>query len=190
MSKPISHRGRNTLRMRVLTGRAGMAARGFTLVELMTVVAMFALLIAVASPAFNDTVRSNRIDAAVTEVRSALALARSEAVKRASFVAVDPVTGTDWASGVRISVDRDNNPSTGPLPADTLVRQSGTLRNISVPVAPARIVFDGMGNNIEPAADPTQRVPRVTNVQLNFDSTPRCVRINGAGRVNVTTGAC
>lgn len=163
---------------------------GFTLIELLTVVAMFAILIAVVSPAFNDTTRSNRLDATAIEFQSALKLARSEAVKRGTLVAVDPVTAGDWTSGLRITVDGDRNPVTAPVAGDQLIRQYVSLKNVVATLGPTRWVFDNTGANITLAAATSARVPIDNRVQLNLDSTPRCVRVNKAGMVTVINGAC
>ena len=55
---------------------------GFTLVELMITLVVLAILVSAAAPSFIDLVRSNRVASQTNQFTAALALARSEAVKR------------------------------------------------------------------------------------------------------------
>src|SRR5262245_55462328 len=61
---------------------------GFTLLELMAAVAVFAVLLGVGVPAFTDVIRNNQISTASSDLVSALALARSEAMKRGVRVSI------------------------------------------------------------------------------------------------------
>ncbi|MEB1220701.1 Tfp pilus assembly protein FimT/FimU [Xanthomonas campestris pv. campestris] len=61
---------------------------GFTLIELMVTVAVLAIVLAVAVPAFGTLIRSSRLTSNANEVVAALQLARSEAVRQNSLVAV------------------------------------------------------------------------------------------------------
>jgi type IV fimbrial biogenesis protein FimT len=58
------------------------STHGFTLVELMVVVALIAILLAVAVPSFKSVVQRNRIAAQLNGFISDVHLARSEAIKR------------------------------------------------------------------------------------------------------------
>lgn len=60
--------------------------RGFTLIELMVTLAVGAIVLAFAFPAFDDFVRNNRRAAAVNEFMAAANLARAEALRRSSRV--------------------------------------------------------------------------------------------------------
>ena len=81
---------------------------GFTIMELMIAVAIFALLLGVGVPSFNDAMRRNRLAASTNDLMSSLALARSEALKRGQMVSVcgsnaaqTACTGNvDWANGM------------------------------------------------------------------------------------------
>ncbi|MEW6414064.1 MAG: GspH/FimT family pseudopilin [Pseudomonadota bacterium] len=83
---------------------APVASRGFTLVELMVVLAVLGIVLGIAIPNFQRVVVSNRMAAQANDVIAALSLARSEAVKRAAQVTVcassDRATCTGgWAQG-------------------------------------------------------------------------------------------
>lgn len=83
---------------------APVASRGFTLVELMVVLAVLGIVLGIAIPNFQRVVVSNRMAAQANDLITALSLARSEAVKRAAQVTVcassDRATCTGgWAQG-------------------------------------------------------------------------------------------
>ena len=88
-------------------GRLARAA-GFTLAEMLIVVAIMGLLAAIAAPSMSDMVRTQRLRTAAFDVFAALTLARSEAIKRNAAVTITPAGGTDWARGWVIK-DANNN---------------------------------------------------------------------------------
>ena len=65
-----------------------MASRGFTLVELLVVLAVGAILLAIAIPSYAFLVNSSRLAAVTNDLVTALHLARSEAIKRGMRVTV------------------------------------------------------------------------------------------------------
>ena len=71
---------------------------GFTLAEVLVVVAVVALLAAIAAPNLSDMVRKQRLKTASFDVFSSLNLARSEAIKRNRQVTMRP-NGGDWSRG-------------------------------------------------------------------------------------------
>ena len=66
----------------------GNAKRGFTLIELMVVVAIGATLMAIAAPSFTNFLAKRRVEGVATELGTDLQYARSEAVQRNSVVRV------------------------------------------------------------------------------------------------------
>lgn len=56
--------------------------RGFTLIEMMLVIAILGIILAMAIPSFSDLLARRRVDAAANEFLGAFNLAKSEAVKR------------------------------------------------------------------------------------------------------------
>ena len=80
--------------------------RGFTLIELMVVVALAAILAALAAPSFKSFVSGQRVKAAASDFAMAAILARSEAIKRNADVTITPVTSgaTGWKDGWTVAV--------------------------------------------------------------------------------------
>ena len=92
------------------------ASVGFTLIELMVVVAIAALLQSLAAPSFRGFVNSMRLTAAVNSLFTSLLLARSEAIKRnGRAVVCKSVTGEacvttgGWEQGWIVFHDANNN---------------------------------------------------------------------------------
>jgi prepilin-type N-terminal cleavage/methylation domain-containing protein len=94
---------------------------GVTLVELMVTLAILSILVAIASPSMDRIIRRNRLDADTERFQSALALARSEAIKRNATVSVIPTTG-NYARGWQIVTD-----SAASLPNCALSTADGEL---------------------------------------------------------------
>lgn len=79
---------------------------GFTLPEMMAVLAIMAILGALAAPAFGGWVASMRSRSAATDLHASLNRARSEAIKRNAEVTLAPAD-SGWQSGWRIADPND-----------------------------------------------------------------------------------
>lgn len=75
--------------------------RGFTIIELMTTIALLAIISALAVPSIGNLMRSNKLTAASNELIASISIARSEAIKRKADVTLEPV-GSTWADGWRV----------------------------------------------------------------------------------------
>lgn len=93
MLSPLSHRR---------------AARGFTLIELMVVLALVGILVTLAAPSFVQFQRNSRLRTVSSSLVSAINMARSEAMKRQKFTFVMPRDG-GWNAGWDVFVDMDNS---------------------------------------------------------------------------------
>lgn len=91
--------------------------RGFSAIELLITIAVVGILVSLAAPSFTELRVSAIERGALSELRLALAYARSEAGKRNQHVAVcataDQVTcltaGTNWGGGWLVYVDVNRN---------------------------------------------------------------------------------
>jgi len=90
---------------------------GFTLIELMMVIAVIAVLSSIGFPYMRDMILANRIRSQATEITGAMNLARAEAVKQKLPIGIcissggTSCTGTDWAAGLLIWEDSDGDGS-------------------------------------------------------------------------------
>jgi type IV fimbrial biogenesis protein FimT len=100
---------------------------GFTLIELVTGLAIMAILAGIALPSLERLVERQRAAAATTSLMSHMALARMTAVSRNRRSVLCPSadgrlceTGNDWSRGWMLFLDDDGNRE--PDPGDEIVR--------------------------------------------------------------------
>lgn len=86
--------------------------RGFTLVEMMVVVALVAILGSMAVPSFRDLLINQRLAATTSDFVAALSLTRTEAMKRAQSVKL-LARNQDWSNGWEVTIaGSDGDPQT------------------------------------------------------------------------------
>ncbi|BAL25516.1 GspH/FimT family pseudopilin [Azoarcus sp. KH32C] len=74
--------------------------RGVTLIELLTAIAIMAVLVTMAAPSLNNFILKSRLKGAGEALHSDLVYARTEAVTRNQTITVSFSTGTDWCYGI------------------------------------------------------------------------------------------
>jgi len=84
---------------------------GFTLVELVIVIAVFGIMTSMAAPSFMNMMRDNRTITQTNELVGSLHLARSEAARRGVQVTIrsNSVTDNNWDQGWTVFTDWDGN---------------------------------------------------------------------------------
>lgn len=83
-------------------------SRGFSIIELVTVVAIVAIMLGMAVPSFQEFIVNYRTSVQTNDLLSDLAIARSEAVKYARQTEVRAETG-DWTDGWIVWTDLDGD---------------------------------------------------------------------------------
>lgn len=121
---------------------------GFTIIELMIVLAVAGLLMTVATPSFVELLQNNRLAIATNELIGEFALARSEAAKRGGRVIVcnstnpsaatpacrPPCDPCDWTTGWIIFADGSTPPNNVyNVATDTLIKRNlGPSNNVTI----------------------------------------------------------
>ena len=150
---------------------------GFTLIELMIVVAIVGVLAVVGLPSMRDMVVSNRMKTLSLDVYTSLALARSEAIKRNTGSVSMIATGGSWQNGWSVTcVD-----SGGSCGGSNLVLISADAVDGSIaltgPTGPAQVTFSRDGRLATAAA--SFRIKYTAN---NAKIPMRCVELSVSGR--------
>lgn len=116
MNTPPAHSLRNSSNSLVPLSGAKQRLRGFTLVELLMSLAVMAILVTFAVPSFSAILGSSKLVAASNALLSSMHLARSEAIKRNSRVAlcktadgVSCAIAGGWEQGWIVFHDNNNS---------------------------------------------------------------------------------
>lgn len=148
------------------------SVRGFTAIELLTVIAIAAILTSVAIPSFTGLIASNRAKAASNTLYLALTRTRSEAVKHNAAVTLSPASG-GWAYGWEI---RDAS--------NTLLATGGAMKGITFTSSPTSVVYLSSGRI---RASSAQQFSLTTS---GGTVTQRCISITTSGLPYVKASAC
>jgi type IV fimbrial biogenesis protein FimT len=176
-------------------------ANGYTLVELMVVIAILGVLVAVGTPMFKYVTGSNRVSSEVNRLLGDMQFARSQAVKLGQTVTVcassDGVTCSNvgWQNGWIVFLDMNSNQTVDAN--ETIIRVQPAFTGSDTFAPPSGVTFWAATYNRMGYA-PTGSTTTI-NLQLH-DSTnnqqwTRCLAINPIGtpvteRYGAGTPAC
>jgi type IV fimbrial biogenesis protein FimT len=175
-------------------------AAGFTMLELLTVIAVIGILVSIAIPGFGYLAASTKVKGASTELYLAMVRARSEAVKRNRAVSVR-ANAAGWQAGWQVIADANNDGDFNDVAAnaDRLVASQGEVRQVSITLGPAcgsppctQVVFRPTGriaDNIDDGASPPAFDVTSEDKDRRVDLL-RCVRTDLTGRPYVKAEAC
>lgn len=165
---------------------------GFTLPELLIVLAIVGVLLAAAMPGLRTYTQNQQLAGAATAFLGALNLARSEAIRRGVRVDLAPRDGGRWENGWVVFV---NKPGDGNLqfdagdeliygherlPAGLVV--ATTLSDKSAPY----IAYNGNGRTRNNLSD---RAPQWGSWRFSLDGRTRLVRLGILGRARICNPA-
>jgi type IV fimbrial biogenesis protein FimT len=148
--------------------RDGRHVRGFTLVELLTVVVVVVIFAMIAVPSFSELIASQRVQMAAMDLFTSLLRARSEAIKQNTDVTLSP-TGT-WNAGWAVAAGGAN--------IDTHAATS------SVSISDPGVVTYRNSGRIAGLTQPK------FSISATQTATKKCVKVNLTGEPVVTDGAC
>lgn len=170
--------------------------KGFTLIELMVVIAIVAILLALAFTSFEGSMRKNRVSTATNELMASFSLARSEAIRSARgggvCASADGVAcGGTWDNGWIVWAE-GNNPNPIKDPGEPVVRYVQAKQRMLVTVAggasATSISFDNRGrpdNNVAP-----RRITLQPDTCPSGATLVRTIILNNTGQMRITPGAC
>ena len=99
---------------------------GFSLIEVLVVLVLAATLLLLAVPGMRGFLAVARLDAAIADFSGALALARSEAIRRGTRVSLRNLAGSrNWGAGWQMFVDADSDGQ--PDAGETVLRRQAAL---------------------------------------------------------------
>lgn len=153
-----------------------MKERGFTIIELMITVAIAGVLVGLGLPALNDFVNNSRARSAANDFATAVAVARSEAIKANKSAYLTPLAnsaGDEWGAGWVVWVDKNNNSTRNATTEDVLLynttravmnQTSGTTGSVQFSSSGVAVNFSGMNVEVARSATAPERTRRVINV--------------------------
>ena len=165
-----------------------MRSQGFSMIELMTVLAIAMVLLAVGAPSLVELARSQQLRHAAGALLEDIAMARAQAMARGEVVEIIAAgDGRDWTRGWTVFIDRDGDGRPGP--GDDIIAVHGPLhRHIAAAYAftssapPYYIAYNGAGRS---CGDTNTAASRLGTLSL-FDGTlVRRIKINMLGRPRV-----
>lgn len=170
--------------------------RGFTLVELLVTLAVFAILVALAAPQLRTLLVRRTVSSQAESLSAGLRLARSEAIKRGQYVTMcasnnaESATPTclangasDWSSGWIVFVASPANMrqfvnGNVLLKVQPPFTNSGGVNNGSV----AAVVFGANGMAMLNSASTFTILPKMSGTPADLQYYINCLTLSSSGR--------
>lgn len=163
---------------------------GFTLIELIITITIAGILVAIATPYLGSFISSTRLTTQANELLTDLNTARSEAVKRASYVGVCASTGGSsctsggsFLNGWIVFLDADNSGTwtTG----DSVIKVHGALDGGNTTVSSSSTVIFNSSGSLENSSSTITYTFCDSALQKS-----RQISVTATGRASSDTGTC
>jgi type IV fimbrial biogenesis protein FimT len=141
---------------------------GFTLVEVITVIAVLCILASLAVPAMGGFLRNSQLRSASFDVRAILVRARSEAINRNTEVHLVP-SSANWRNGWTLRTA-----------AGSIIESRAGLGNVTASPASAPTVVFGVDGRVRSGS----QVIVLSAAGDGQDAHPRCITLNASGRAS------
>lgn len=152
-----------------LSGRR--CGKGFSLVELMVVIAILAVAASVAVPSFTRMIATQRLSSAAADIHSAFLQARSLAISRNESVAAVPAAD-GWAAGWTVRQVASPN---------TVFHRAGAIPGVQVSAG---------GSATYRSSGRADNSLSLTLTSVTESTLQRCVSLDLTGRPSTANGAC
>ncbi|MES2206275.1 MAG: GspH/FimT family pseudopilin [Pseudomonadota bacterium] len=146
--------------------------KGFTSIELMTVLLIVIILSALAVPSFSNLIARQRTKNLATDFYFALAKTRSEALKRNTNVTLAPISSS-WQNGWQI-LDASSN----------ILDTHGSIAGITISGGPSTVVYQNSGRIVGSTA------PSFLATSTADASIQSCVSTTLSGRPYMKASSC
>jgi len=165
-------------------------SKGFTLLELIIIIAILGITMAIAAPGLGDMIANNRLSGAINDFVAAQQFAKAEAASRVNPTTLcqrnddgtECVIGGDWNVGWIVFSDLDGNATVDP--GDTVLLRHEALND--------RISFGGTGdvtNSVTYQPTGTSSVESTTVLIVcddrGFDESAKGILVTISGRGSV-----
>jgi type IV fimbrial biogenesis protein FimT len=141
-------------------------ASGFTLTELVTAMAVVAILAMIAVPSFSNLIASQRAKTFGSELFTTLLKTRSYAIQRNASATLSPLSG-NWANGWQI-ID--------PASSTTVLEQRDAASGVTV-TGPGSVTFNSSGR-VKSGSSTNFVVTTTSGSTMNY----QCVSLDPGGR--------
>jgi type IV fimbrial biogenesis protein FimT len=184
---------------------------GFTVVELMVVIAIIAIITIFGIPSYKSTMTQNRMAGEINDLATDIELARSAAVKQGLTVTICPSTNpttspsgtspsctasTEWNTGWIVFIDVGNNQTFNTGSGDVLLRAHGPFSGTDTLVSSTNstsvtslqnVTFNRMGGTASfgSVTGDTNTGTLTLHDATNNANWHRCVILSEAGTVTV-----
>ncbi|PZO16203.1 MAG: type IV fimbrial biogenesis protein FimT [Burkholderiales bacterium] len=183
--------------------RARFSEQGVTLIELMVGITITGVLLAIGVPSFQSTIASSRVTTTNNDFVSAMALARSEAIRRGTRITVCKsangtacVTTGDWAQGWIVFVDTTRATTDAAVDTGEVIISRAQAGSAGVAIAGEAAVAnfisfsaDGAARNMAGASQQGRIRVCSTSTALDNARRARDITLAGTGRLATATPA-